>query len=77
MFLQMAPRAAFLSMLGHDPKALALRDVVVGADREWARDVAGVDASEYFRFKEEYMEAQAEAEYQSGEWDYFFRSSMP
>ena len=75
---QVAPRVAFLRE--RQGKCLAdvpLREVVDLADREWAARVAGVPAAEFFQFKEAYMEEQAEEEYRTGEWDYFFRSSMP
>lgn len=57
-----------------------MAELTHNTDRDWAREVARVPVNRFNRFKEEYMDAEAEAEAEgltAGGWDYFHQSSMP
>jgi len=77
---KVAPRAAFLRQQGRELREVPLAELTHNTDRDWAREVARVPVNRFNRFKEEYMDAEAEAEAEgltAGGWDYFHQSSMP
>jgi len=74
---QVAPRAAFLKSRGLQLSTTPLSDLAKLTDSDWAVQVAGVSPQAFFSYKEDYMEAQADLEYESGQWEYFLKDSMP